>query len=50
MVSICTVSSEPSGETRTAASEALGAIWQAPLQRIKSIDQWQAVVAQIRFN
>ena len=36
------------GETRTAASEALGAIWQAPLQRIKSIDQWQAVVAQIR--
>ncbi|OYU00560.1 MAG: hypothetical protein CFE40_04570 [Burkholderiales bacterium PBB1] len=39
---------DESGESRTAGSLAQGAILQAPLQRIKSIDQWQAVAAQIR--
>ena len=39
---------DESGESRTAGSLARGAILQAPLQRIKSIDQWQAVAAQIR--
>lgn len=36
------------GEVRAAVSLVQGAVWQAPLQRIKSIDQWQAVAAQIR--
>jgi lipoprotein-releasing system permease protein len=36
----------PSPDARTGTRE--GAIVQAPLQRLKSIDQWQAVAAQIR--
>lgn len=36
------------GEAPAVGSVTQGTIWQAPLQRIKSIDQWQAVAAQIR--
>jgi lipoprotein-releasing system permease protein len=35
-------------EPRRAESVAVGAIVQAPLQRLKSIDQWQSVAAQVQ--